>query len=230
MLRMFVLLLLLLNGLYFAWGQGWLLAYGYGPTRQSEPQRLQQQIRPEAIQIISATDAEASRAEVAKLPVAPPQSQSICLQSTVFDLSRSEAVRAALAGSLPADTWILEEAATPERWIIYMGKYENAAELAKKRAQLSTLGLSFEVVSNPALVPGLSLGTFASEASARLALAELAPRGVRTARVLLELPAAPGLRLRLPALDDELQKRLQSVRAALPGVALVPCAAVGAPG
>ena len=44
--RTLALLLLLLNGLYCAWGEGWLLPYGFGPAPQREPQRLAQQIRP----------------------------------------------------------------------------------------------------------------------------------------------------------------------------------------
>ena len=229
MLRAFVLLLLLLNGLYFAWGQGWLLDYGYGRTAQSEPQRLQRQIHPEAIQVISAAEAEvakveAAKAAAAKLPLAVPQPNALCLQSPVFDLARADAVRAALVASLPTGTWALEEAATPERWIIYMGKYENANELAKKRAQLTTLGLNPGPLSNSALTPGLSLGAFVSQAQATSALEALVPRGVRTARVLLETPAGPGWRLRLPAVDDALQQRLPAVRTALAGRALVPCA------
>lgn len=53
MLRIVVLVLVLLNGTYFAWSQGWLLGLGYGPTQQREPQRLQQQIRPEALQLVA---------------------------------------------------------------------------------------------------------------------------------------------------------------------------------
>ena len=40
MLRGLVLLLMLLNVGYLAWGQGWLLPYGFGPATQREPQRL----------------------------------------------------------------------------------------------------------------------------------------------------------------------------------------------
>ena len=225
MLRAFVLSLLLLNGLFFAWGQGWLLAYGYGPTPQSEPQRLLQQIRPDAIQLVTAAEAEAAKgaAELAKAPVAASPSKALCLQSAVFDLTRAEAVRAALDASLPTGSWALEDAASPERWIIYMGKYVNVDELAKKRAQLTTLGLRFESVKSAALIPGISLGLFDSEAQASAALAGYVARGVRTARVLLETPAGPGLRLRLPAVDDGMQQRLPPVRATLPGQSLTPC-------
>lgn len=49
MLRLLVLLLVLLNAGYYAWSQGMLRSYGWAPVEQSEPQRLTQQIRPEAI-------------------------------------------------------------------------------------------------------------------------------------------------------------------------------------
>lgn len=221
MLRTFVLLLLLLNGVVFAWGQGWLLGFGFGPEPQHEPHRLAQQIKPEAIELI--TEQEAAPAQVLAA-----QANVVCLQSALLDTARAEALRPVLAASLPAQTWALDAVATPERWIIYMGKYDNAAELAKKRAQLASLQLTFEPLSNPALAPGLSLGAFVSQARAEAALEALAQRGVRTARVVQELPAGQAFRLRLPAVDEALQKQLPPVRAALAGQALLPCNGNGA--
>lgn len=216
MLRAFVLFLLLLNGVYFAWGQGWLLAYGWGPTPQHEPHRLTQQIRPEAIELISEQEARS-----VQMPVQPPN--AVCLQSAVLDEARLAALRTVLEASLPARAWVLEEVTLPARWIVYMGKYASAADLAKKRAQLSSLRLTFEPLNNPALAPGLSLGAFVSQAQADAALEALILRGVRTARVVQELPPGQGYRLRLPAVDDVLQKQLPPVRAALAGQALLPC-------
>jgi hypothetical protein len=53
MLRLIVLLLALLNGAYFLWSSGWLRAYGLAPVQQAEPQRLDQQIRPESVRVMS---------------------------------------------------------------------------------------------------------------------------------------------------------------------------------
>lgn len=220
MLRAFVLVLLLLNGVYFAWGQGFLLAYGFGPMQQREPHRLAQQIKPEAIEVISEQEATKVQAP-AQQPIA------VCLQSAVLDSARAAALRNVLETSLPAQAWALEEVSLPARWIVYMGKYANAAELAKKRAQLANLRLTFEPLTNPALAPGLSLGAFASQAQADAALEELTLRGVRTARVVQELSATQAYRLRLPAVDDALQKQLPQVRAALAGQTLLPCASTG---
>ena len=219
MLRAFVLVLLLLNGVFFAWGQGWLLAFGVGPTPQREPQRLTQQIHPEAISLINERDLVKLQAAT---PVPPPP-RAVCLQSGVFDEAKANAVRSVLQAGFAPDAWALDEAATPERWIIYMGKFANAADLAKKRAQLAGLHLTFEPLSNSALAPGLSLGAFESQAQATAALEALASRGVRTARVVQESPAGRGYRLRLPTVDDALQKQLPVVRAALAGQALTAC-------
>jgi hypothetical protein len=211
-----VLFLLLLNGVYFAWGQGWLLAYGWGPTPQHEPHRLVQQIKPEAITLIS-------EQEASKVQTPAPQPNTVCLQSAVLDPARVAALRTVLAASLPAQAWVLEEVAVPARWIVYMGKYANAADLAKKRAQLANLRLTFEPLTNPALAPGLSLGAFASQAQADAALEALALRGVRTAHVVQESPAGQAYRLRLPVVDEALQKQLPPVQAALAGQVLLPC-------
>lgn len=52
MLRLVVLLLVLANGGYFAWSQGLLAAWGFAPAATGEPQRLRQQIKPEALRIL----------------------------------------------------------------------------------------------------------------------------------------------------------------------------------
>ena len=64
MLRLTVLLLLLANAAYFAWSQGLLAPWGFAPAQQSEPQRLAQQIKPQALAVLSRE--EAGRLEVSR--------------------------------------------------------------------------------------------------------------------------------------------------------------------
>ena len=59
MLRVFVLLLLLANGCYFAFANGWLQAMGLAPQLQGEPERLERQIRPEWLRVNPRTQAAA---------------------------------------------------------------------------------------------------------------------------------------------------------------------------
>ena len=49
MLRWMLALVVVANLLFLAWSQHWLAPLGLGPVSQSEPQRLSQQMHPEAI-------------------------------------------------------------------------------------------------------------------------------------------------------------------------------------
>jgi cell division protein FtsN len=217
MLRLIVLLLLLANGGLFAWSQGLLLPWGLGPVQQSEPQRLQQQLRAETIRVLQPEDLRRVETQVAQAP-RPPE----CLATPALDESQIAFVRTTLE-SWPPGSWSLDTLTEPARWIIYMGRYAGVEQVARKRAELRQLGISFEALTNPELEPGLSLGGFPSEAAATQQLNALAERGVRTARVLQERPEQRGQRLLLPAVDDNLRPRLDELRTVLLTRPLRPC-------
>ena len=210
MLRLLVLLLILLNASYYAWSQGMLRAYGWAPAEQSEPQRLNQQIRPEAITILSAEEARRLE-QAASVPPRTPE----CLQAGLFDESQTDALRKALEATLPVGSWSLDTVVEPARWIVYMGRFPNQAAEERKRAELLKLKLALQPLDNPALQPGLSLGRFDTQAQAQADLKELQRRGVRTARVVQELPEMRHSMLRIPAVDEALKSRLEELRPAL---------------
>lgn len=134
--RLFALLFLLLNALYWAWGEGWLLDYGFGPTPQREPQRLAQQIRPEAITVLSADEVHLPSASAAPEP-------SVCLQSGLMNQAQADAVRAWLATTWPTDNWLLPEQAGGLSWRLRLPAVDAALQ-----AQLPELN---------ALLPGNAL-------------------------------------------------------------------------
>jgi hypothetical protein len=228
MLRLVVLLLLLVNGIYFVWSQGYLRAWDFAPAQQTEPQRLAQQLRPENVRILKA--GEAIRAEVAP-PVAAPLAPVVvaatqtteCYQAGLFDDAQAGALRRTLESRLPVGSWLLENAVEPARWIVYMGKYPNADTLAKKRQELSALNLKLEPLNSASLEPGLSLGGFDTQAAANTALANLTKRGVRTAQVVRERSEVRGSLLRLGAVDDALKLKFDELRPALAGKLLRLC-------
>jgi hypothetical protein len=217
MLRLIVLLLLLANGGFYAWSQGLLLPWGLGPSQQSEPQRVQQQIRPDTVHILPADELRRAEMQAAQAP-RPPE----CLQTAALEEAQLAPLRSVL-DSWPAGTWSLDAATEPARWIIYMGKYPGVEQVARKRAELRQLGISFEAPANPELEPGLSLGAYPSETAAISQLNALAERGVRTARVVQERPEQRGQRLLLPTVDDNLRPRLDELRFALASKPLRPC-------
>lgn len=240
MLRFLVLVLLLANAGYFAWSQGLLQTWGLAPAQQGEPQRLQQQIQPEALRILGAkaqppvaasapgtntaeSPASAESASAAAVPVAAAPSAGECLQAGVFDEEQADALRRA-AAALPQGSWSLQRTTIAGRWMVYMGRFADGDALAKKRVELREIGVPFDRPNNPSLEPGLSLGRFSTDEAAQRGLSNLAAKGVRTARVVQERADAPGFMLRLPAVDDALRGQLDALRPALAGKTLRPCA------
>jgi hypothetical protein len=224
MLRLTLIFLLLANGLYFAWSQNYFALLGFAPATQTEPARMQAQIKPEAIRLLG--NAEARRADAAA--ASPPNATAAaakpaeCLQSPVLDTQQANKVRSA-ASTLPSASWTLDNVTVPARWIIYMGKYPSAEALAKKKAELRELDVDFQTLQNSELEPGVSLGNYATQALATQELADLNKRGVRTAKVVQEKPATTGQVLRLPAVDDALRTQLGSIRTALGSATLQTC-------
>jgi hypothetical protein len=215
MLRLVVLILALANAACFAWSQGLLASWGIAPAQQSEPQRLEQQIKPQALRVLP-TD-EARRAELAAAVRAAE-----CLQAGPVEDGQLAALKQVL-DAWPSNTWTLEPAVEPPRWIVYMGKYAGAESVGRKKAELRQMGVSFEPLSNPALEPGLSLGGFASQQEATAQMEVLARRGVHTAKVVQERPEVRGQLLKLPAVDDLVRARLDDLKPALAGKPLRAC-------
>ena len=248
MLRLAVIVLLLANAGYYAWSQGLLRPLGYAPQEQSEPQRMNQQIRPETLQILkvnpsktssaappgststpTSTPASPSQATAANDSPTPPTTPAAlgpadsaeCLQAGVFDDRQAEALRTAAAG-LPAGSWALEPTPIPGRWMVYMGRFDDIETLDRKRAELRARKVDHDRAGGT-LELGLSLGRFSSKEAAERELANLGNKGVRTARVVQERAEAPGFTLRLPAVNDALRAQLDVLRTAMAGKTLRAC-------
>ena len=237
MLRLALIALLLANAGYYAWSHGLLKSWGLAPQEQAEPQRMQQQIRPETLQILRVNPGKAPSSPPASPPAPGPAATAAdapssastaaatepteCLQAGVFDERQAEAVRAA-AASLPAGSWVLDPTPVPGRWMVYMGRFDDLEALDKKRAELRARKVDHDRAGGT-LEYGLSLGRFSSSEAAERELANLAGRGVRTARVVQERPDAPGFTLRLPAVNETLRPQLEALRPAMAGKTLRTC-------
>lgn len=236
MLRLTALLLLLANIGYFAWSQGHLRAMGWGPLEEREPQRLKQQVAPEKLRVERLAEAPrpatqepsapapAETAPAATQPVAAPRAETApaCYQANGFNPAQAQALRVVLA-TLPwaNGRWTLDEAVLPPRWIVYMGRYADAEALARKKAELRQLRVDFR--DAPQMMPGLALGTYSTEAAAQQALAELAPKGIRTARVMQERSEQRTHTLRLNGITAAQRAEVEGLNTAMAGRRLQPC-------
>ncbi len=220
MLRPLSILLLLANAAYFAWSRGYLAVLGLAPGVQTEPARMQAQIKPEAVRLLGSN--EVRRMEMAAAPLPAPAKPPECLQSPLLNDKTAQAVRTAVQ-TLPTGSWALDSTEEPARWIVYMGKYTAPDLLAKKKTELRQLGVDYEPLQSASLEPGISLGGHSTQAQATRELADLNTRGVRTAKVVQEKSAVRGQVLRLPAVDDALRTQLEAVRTALGSAKLGNC-------
>jgi len=214
MLRALVVLFLLVNAVLY-W---WLHDNSTALQSDREPQRLNHQVMPDAVQVLpdlpaasaprragsaasagsvsaSAPDAVAADAALPAASAAglahPVGAALACSETPPLNDAEFATLKTALGKAG------LSEAAIGERrqtkggaWIVYLGKFADADARQEKAAELRKLDLKADPVNSPvALAPGLSLGQFTSQADAAKKLEELNKRGVRTARVaVLDAP------------------------------------------
>jgi hypothetical protein len=220
MLRLLVVLLVLANLAFYAWTQGKLDGVvGMRALGDREPDRLSRQIKPETIRVLPAS--AVSTAMSTTLADAAP----VCLEAGPYTPAQIAAAEGVLQTVLPTGSWASLKTDTPAVWIVYMGKYPNRETMQKKADELKRLRINFEEVRGvPDLEEGLALGRYENRAAADKALAEVAQRGVRTARVTT-LPGSALHHLRVERADATLQTRLAGLRAeALQGRVFSPCA------
>lgn len=225
MLRLCVLLLLVANGLFFAWANGFLSQWGLAAPSKNESFRLTEQIEPERIVIrptgtsttpVSTPGAPTSmQAPIVLNPIATAATSTTCLTAGVFNDKQSGTLKQALYAQLPNIAWRFDTSNVPARWIVYMGQYANNNARDQKKTQLDQINVPYEALTEGKLEPGLSLGSHATQALANQALQKLVKQGVRTARVLQELPEQTGQNLVVPALDEANRAKLNTVYASL---------------
>jgi hypothetical protein len=224
MLRVVLLLLILANGLFWAWREGWLAGIGMAPTSQREPQRLAQQIEADVVRVLPAGTAPRSAVPAPNKPAAveiPASAASAagtatvgtfsasCMQTPLLNRAAADAAETALAKALPARPWQRVSAAPSLPFAVAITGLAGAA-LPTKQRELERLSISTEPLSTPsgAAAGGLVLGRYGDQAQANAALAGFTKRGVRTARVL-SLADASAVRLRIDPVSDDVAASLR---------------------
>lgn len=222
-----VLVLLMLNLGFLAWLQA--TVRGKHSALGTEPERMAQQVRPEALEVIRKTDAASAAAEGtapdgSPTTAAATASSTVCLESDPMDAPQAEAVRQAAAAVLPVERWRFDALPPVEEWLVYMGRFPSEEAVKQKSVQLRGLKVTHERAGIADLEPGLILGRHDSEGAAQGALAELAQRRVRTAKVLKAPEPSPRYSFRMTEVTADMTAELEPLLAALAGKTLHPCA------
>jgi len=238
MLRLLALLLLVGNALLLAAQFGLfdrLTGANNGQPPQREPERLQRQVNPEGVRILSPQAASAAlgaAAASAALTAAAASSAAAlsCLEAGPFGGTDADTAERTLrdAGLAPG-SWLVLKTEDAGAFMVYMGRYADHDALQRKLDEVKRMKLPVEELRGaPPLQPGLSLGRFDHKADADAALARMVQRGVRSARVITLRQAQSQTLLRVPTADAAARARLAGLR--LPsGPGFVACSAEAAP-
>jgi hypothetical protein len=196
-----VFLLVLGNLLFYAFSAGY-----FGRLDNPDAGRIEHQVTPERMRIVSRGEAPAAPAkaaepvkeEAAPAPAEPAQQEiakedapkavevpSVCLawdHLAVADADRLAGVVASKFKEFKVTRRVV--AAEGNGWWVYIQPQASKAEAEKKGGELRELEVTdFFVVQDGVNRYAISLGVFSSEKGAQDRLAELKAKGVRSARV-----------------------------------------------
>ena len=218
MLRTLVGLLLLANVAFFAWSQGWL---GSPPQHsQREPARLAAQVRPETLTVLPPAKAGAA------VQAARTAAQT-CLEAGPFSDGQMGSAESALAAArLPADAWSRVDPSAAPVWLVFGGRYPEAAARRAREEELRRAGQTYELIEFPAdLAPGFVLSRHGSRDDAEAWVKARAKADLRGLRVVQLSSNSPTFRLRVPRADTEQTERLLALPAEALAGGFKPCAA-----
>jgi hypothetical protein len=240
-MRGLLIALVVANLLVLAWSFDVLP--GVSRHREREPERLRQQVRPDAVQLITPTAASAAlqaaaaqrtgnlaaapgTAAASAPPVLANASATVCLEAGPFAAAEVAAAERGLRElKWPGIDWSQQRSERGGSYIVYQGRFADDAAMARRRDDYRRQQITAEEVRNsPDLQPGLQFGRYDTRAAADAALAQLVQQGVKAARVVtINIPVVVTL-LRVERADGALAARLTQLNLPPAGSGFRPCA------
>ena len=221
-MRLFVLILLLANLAFYGWAQ-------YVPEMSSpEAQLLAQQINPDSIRLLSATQAAARKSE----PPKPAASKTVsCMEWNGFGLDQIARAQEVLLPVSPGVKVTERKTEEATGWWIYLPPQANRQGAVQKVDELKRLGIEqfieqlFIVQEDPKFRFAISLGVFRSEEAAKIKMEQLQDRGVRTARIGPRPTPVVRISLQLREVLESAKPKVIELAKEFPGTAFQDCAA-----
>ncbi|MBL8429199.1 MAG: SPOR domain-containing protein [Dechloromonas sp.] len=207
-MKVFIFLLVLANLLFYAFGAGY-----FGRPDNPDAGRVEQQVAPDRIRIVSRGEAPATpavRTELVTPEIAPAEEPSVpekaeadkpvapepepvakadrtpaCLSWRPLPVAEADRLSSLLAKRF-SDYKVTRKLIASEGngWWVFVPPLPNKGEADKKSAELRELGVTdFFVVQDAQNRFAISLGVFSTEKGGQDRLAELKTKGVRSAQV-----------------------------------------------
>lgn len=215
MLRYLVAIFLILNLLLFGWMQGWFIN---APQQQGRtPERLQTQVRPDAIQITSASEPETNnhtnippietpqQEPVPVLPTTPPADPRLffCLETGPLNGEQLTQLQYMVKLVLPDSAWETSTYNIPNSWAVYLGPYADENSAFRKHQELRAMGVESNVIrGKPEFQPGITLGLYGVYSNAQNHLEQAHQRGITDARIVVWQYSPKGQLLRIKEISE----------------------------
>lgn len=226
-MKALVFLLVLGNLLFYAFSQGY-----FGEAENPDAIRVEKQVLPERMLIVSRGEAPAIKAkaaepakpepvaeEVKPEPVAKPEPvPTACLAWEHLSVADADKLSALLSGKFAgfkASRRVV--AAEGTGWWVFVPPLAGKAEAEKKAGELRQLGVTdYFIIQEGANRFAISLGVFSSEKGGQDRLAEVKEKGVRSARLTPRPGKDSTVNLQATGPAPERAALLEAVAKALP--------------
>jgi hypothetical protein len=225
MLKFFFWILLLANGVLFAIHQGHLETLL--PSGR-EPGRMTNQLNADKFKLIPPPAAPVSSAAPAATPIAAPELVMVsaeqkpqliaCTEIGNFTAAEAKRFEAKLAEGPFPGKFSKRTVQETSSHMILIPPQEGKEAAEKKAGELRRLGVNdfYIIQDNPDQRWGISLGIFKTEEAARVRVAELNQRGVRSARLIEHKIPLNRIAFQLRELDSDAQGAIAKVKADFP--------------
>lgn len=183
-MRALVFLLVLANLLFYAFSAGYL-----GRPEGPDAGRLEQQVTPERLRLVSRGEAPAAKVAATPAPApvaAEPAVEVACLRWEYLVAADADRLAGLLGEKFAAFRQSRREVAGEgASWWVFIPPLPGKAEADKKAGELRLFGVTdyFIVPDSGPNRFAISLGVFSSEKGGQERLAELKQKGVRSARL-----------------------------------------------
>lgn len=225
MLKFFFLLLLLANGLLFAFHQEHLENLFPGGR---EPARIHNQLNADKFKLIPSPTSAISASASPAVAVASPEpavagaeqkkNLSACTEIGNFTAAEAKRFEARLAGSPMAGKLSRRAVQESSSHMILIPPQESRDGAEKKAGELRRLGVNdfYVIPDNTDQRWGISLGIFKTEEAARVRLVALSQQGVQSARLIEHVIPLNRIAFQLRDLDGESQGMIDKVKLEFP--------------
>lgn len=234
MLKIVFLLLLLANGVLFAFHQGYLESVS--PSGH-EPERMKNQLNADKIRLVATpavpavpASADAVNPAQAQAPLEPAGPTAACIEIGTFTAAEARRFETQLA-ALPLTGKVERlEVSEPSSHMVMIPPQGDKAGADRKVAELRALGVTdYYVLQDPPapeLRWGVSLGIFKSEEAARTYLTQVTQKGVRSARMIDYKTPMKKIAFQVNA-DSQARSGIEKLSAAFPNQRFRACPASG---